>query len=407
MANRGYIFEAVWAAALAARFDKRIGDIEKMQNKQRSVNAFEKSASNRIDLQTLPRVNAKDVSNMLSQIWSNGKQLRKKTQNDVHLKSRVKDWLNVSIGVPAPVDNLISRMISTGNFSEIYDFLNSAAAIVNSHSTLNSRVKRVAFNGTEDEINITADGLVDQRTVKADVTVTIVTRDNKPNIPPFPVSCKVPGGEQFAQVSGGEWQKFVDLFETIGVSILDSVKDTWHQSMQTYLDEDIFKKKYATRSAIESTNIPTQVKNAAKRVYSSVATSMNSNFPKQSFVDYVINGFSNGVDTEVVKLVDKTVGGTKIMTGGKTLKIDEEFKNVMLQLNYSATYSETTEGSKIVIKAEGITKPIMQFRYKWENKSNNPTRTNPTKTYSMYPRHYLEALDGMFDIDPRTQKINV
>lgn len=40
-----------------------------------------------------------------------------------------------------------------------------------------------------------------------------------------------------------------------------------------------------------------------------------------------------------------------------------------------------------------------------ENKSNAPTLANQAKTYSMYPRHYLEALKGMFDIDPRTQKV--
>ena len=36
--NRGYIFEAVWTAAVAASFYKRIGDIEKIQK----PGAFEK-----------------------------------------------------------------------------------------------------------------------------------------------------------------------------------------------------------------------------------------------------------------------------------------------------------------------------------------------------------------------------
>lgn len=395
--NRGYIFEAVWAAAIAARFYKRIGDIEKIKK----TGAFEKSTSRRIAMQNLPRISTKDVSDMLTEIWNNGKSFTKKTQNDVHFQSRVKDFLVVSIGVPAPVDSLVTNMVRTKNFGEISDFLRSSAAIANGHSNLNSRVRRVAFNGYEDVINITADGLVDQRTVKADVTVTIQTNDGGQNIPPFPVSCKVPGGEQFAQVSGYEWQKFEDLFGQLGVSISPQIHQQWLSSMQQYLDEDVFNKKYATRQAIESTTIPDDTKNAAKRVYRSAANIMNSNFPKENFINYVITGFSNGVDTELVKLTGTTRGGEMYMTGGKTLKVDEEFRQVLSNLSFTARYKDTGKSALILINASGIDSPLMQFRYKWENPSSG---SGSNKTYRMYPRHYLEALDGMFEIDSRTQR---
>lgn len=398
--NRGYIFEAVWAAAIAARFYKRIGDIENIKK----TGAFEKSASRRITLQTLPRISAKDVSDMLIQIWNNGKRFTKRTQNDVHFQSKVKDSLVISVGVPTEVDSLISNMVRTKNFSEISDFIRSSAAIANGHANLNTKVKRVAFNGYEDVINITADGLIDQRTVKADVTVTIQTNDGGPNIPPFPVSCKVPGGEQFAQVSGYEWQKFEDLFGQLGVNIPPQIHQEWLSSMQQYLNEEVFTKKYATRQAIESTTIPNDTKNAAKRVYRAAANVMNSNFPKQNFINYVINGFSNGVDTELVKLTGSTRGGEMYMTGGKTLKIDQEFRQVLSNLTFSAEYKDTGKSSLILIKADGVNEALMQFRYKWENPSSG---SGANKTYRMYPRHYLEALDGMFEIDPRTQKFRV
>ena len=398
--NRGYIFEAVWTAAVAARFYKRIGDIEKIQK----PGALEKSSSKRIALQTLPSVNANDVSNMLIQIWNSGKNLRRLTQSDIHFKSKVKDSLIISVGVPKEIDSLISNMVRTKNFNEISDFIRSSSALANGHANLNARVKRVAFNGFEDVINITADGLVDQRTVKADVTVTIQTNDGGPNIPSFPVSCKVPGGEQFAQVSGFEWQKFQDLFGQLGISIPEQIKKEWLSSMQTYLSEGIFTKKYATRQAIKSTTIPEDAKNAAKRVYRSAAIEMNSNFPKQNFINYVINGFSNGVDTELVKLTGSTRGGEMYMTGGKTLKIDQEFRQVLSNLTFSAEYKDTGKSSLILIKADGVASSLMQFRYKWENRSSG---SGANKTYKMYPRHYLESLDGMFDIDPRTQKFSV
>ena len=398
--NRGYIFEAVWTAAVAARFYKRIGDIEKIQK----PGAFKKSASKRISLQTLPPVNQKDVADMIIQIWNSGKNLRRLTQSDVHFKSKVKDSLIISVGVPKEIDSLISNMVRTKNFNEISDFIRSSAALANGHANLNARVKRVAFNGFEDVINITADGLVDQRTVKADVTVTIQTNDGGPNIPAFAVSCKVPGGEQFAQVSGFEWQKFEDLFGQLGVNIPTQIKKEWTSSMQSYLSEGVFTKKYATRQAIESTTIPDDTKNAAKRVYRSAANLMNSNFPKQNFINYVINGFSNGVDTELVKLTGSTRGGEMYMTGGKTIKIDQEFRQVLSNLTFSAEYKDTGKSSLILIKADGVDEALIQFRYRWENQSSG---SGVNKTYKMYPRHYLEAKNGMFDIDPRTQKFSV
>lgn len=402
--NRGYIFEAVWAAAVAARFYKRFGVPQRWARMKEVY-----TAKGLTIIDKLPPVNYNDVASVLQLMFSErSHSLAKRTQNDVRWDVDVQDYLNVQIGVPADVDKLLTKYAKSRNFSEIRDFIRSSAALANAHTRLNERVRAVAFNGYTDTINITADGLVDQRDVKADVTVTIVTQDPKiKDIRPFAVSCKVPGGEQFAQVSGGEWQKFDDLFGTIGVNIPQNIKNEWEESMREYLQEDIFTKKYATRQAIEATNIPTHVKNAAKNVYRGVATAMNSKFPKESFVNYIVNGFSNGVDTEVVKLVDKVVAGDKVMKGGKTLFVDQQFKNLMLGLEYSAVYTGTDKGAQIVINADGIDKPIMRFRYKWENKSNNPTTANPSKTYSMYPRHYLEALDGMFNIDPRTQKISV
>ena len=404
MANRGYIFEAVWAAAVAARFYKRFGQTRRLQQMQR---AYESKSIGLQNIGRLPPVNASDVQNMIIRLFGGkARSFTMNTQPDVVFDQQIEDYLMVNVGVPKEVNALMVKVASTRNFSEIRDFIQSSASVANAHARLNERVRAVAFNGITDTISITADGLVDQRTVKADVTVSISTQDpNIRNIPDFAVSCKVPGGEQFAQVSGGEWKQFEDLFQTIGVTIPNNVKNAWFASMQKYLDEDIFKKKFATRQAITSTTIPDDIRNAAKGVYRSVANSMNSNFPKQGFVDYIIDGFSSGVDTEVVKLTEVTRGGKKIMSGGKTLFIDQTFKDLMMSKDYRATYRETPGGAMININANGITDPILQFRYKWENKSNKPTASDPTKTYSMYPRHYLEALKGMFDIDPRTQKV--
>lgn len=401
--NRGYIFEAVWAAAVAARFYKRFGDLKKLQ----SIRSKKGLAGDYIG--RLPPVLYTDVVAILQQMFlKTSHSLETRTQNDVKWNVDIRDYLNVQISVPVDVDRVLMKYAKNRNFVEISDFIRSAAVIANGNSTLNSKVRAVAFNGYTDTINVTADGLLDQRGVKADVKVTISTQDpNIQDIRPFVVSCKVPGGEQFAQVSGYEWQKFEDLFGQIGITIPQTVHQEWLESMQEYLTEGIFARRYSTRQAIVATRIPKNTKLAAKRVYRSAANVMNSNFPVQNFVDYIIRGFSNGVETELVKLTGRKISGDLVMTGGKTLRVDQQFRESLMQLNYTAEYKDTGEGAKILIKAEGIADSLMQFRYKWENKSNKPSSDTPQKTYSMYPRHYLEALDGMFDIDSRTQKFTI
>ena len=405
-ANRGYVFEAVWAAAVAARFYKRFVDLTRAQRSidryRRMVMAKDPSLE-REEIKTLPRVSGTDVGNMLRNLYASSGQTKSysaSTEPDVWFEAPVSDFLNVSIGVPRAVNNFILNM--NGQYAEINDFLTASAAIVNQHSMLNFKVRQAAFNGIVDTINITADGLVDQRTVKADCTVSISTTDPRlRDLPPFAVSCKVPGGEQFAQVSGGEWEQFENLFSQLGVTISETARTAWQTSMQTYLDEGIFQKKYATRSALVATNIPPIISNAAKGIYRDAAEQLQRNFPNQLFANYIVQGFSNGVDLDVIKLLSKTIGGDTVYTGGKMLRVDDTFRQLLAGLTYSVEYRETDYPS-ILIRAEGISEPVMQFRYKWENKSNK-TKNDP-KTYSMYPRHYLEALGGMFKVDERSKE---
>jgi len=420
-ANRGYIFEAVFAAAIAARFYKRFTDLNKAQ---RSLNRYQRMkmakdpSLKREEIRALPRVNGNDVGNMLRNLYAGGNwavindgrsrkdvyqgsgQYSTYTQPDVWFDAEVTDYLNVSIGVPRTVNNYIARL--NGQYAEINDFLTASAAIVNQHSVLNSKVRQAAFNGMVDTISVTADGLVDQRTVKADCNVSISSPDPQlRDLPPFAVSCKVPGGEQFAQVSGGEWQQFETLFSQLGITISETARTTWQTSMQTYLDEGIFQRKYGTKAALIATNIPPIISNAAKGIYRDAAEQLQRNFPNQLFANYIVQGFSNGVDLDVIKLLSRSISGQDVYTGGKMLRVDDTFRQILAGLTYSVEYRETDYPS-ILIKAEGISEPVMQFRYKWENKSNK-TKNSP-KTYSMYPRHYLEALAGMFKVDERSKE---
>ena len=390
--NRGYIFEAVWAAAVAAKFYKRIGDIEKIK----TPGAFQKSVSNRILLGTLPLINDRDVQNMLIQIWNSGKKLARETQNDISFKSIVKDYLVVDVKVPTAVDKFISKMVKTRNFNEIADFIRSSTAVANNHTGLQSKVKSVAFNGFVDNISILADGVIN-RTLKADVVVNIVSEDPKTKISSFLVSCKVPGGEQFAQISGLEFDKFVSLFSNLGLSIPDNLRIEWENSVSQFINEGVFEKRYATIEAIKQTKAPEKTRKAAIKVYNTMGQQMQVNFPTEAFADFVYRGFSGGVDTEVIKLVQTRKSGNQILVGAKTITVDQKFRELLTQQNYNVSYS----GSIIRIYASGVPGHIMQFRYRWENPS---TERDNVKTYKMYARHLLESGPGMFKLDPRSQE---
>ena len=103
----------------------------------------------------------------------------------------------------------------------------------------------------------------------------------------------------------------------------------------------ICKNQYSTRQ-LESKLNPF-VKNAAKTSIDYIVPITDT---KQSFVNYVINGFSNGVDTELVKLVGQSRGGEMYMVGGKTLKIDDNF--MVMMSNYSAELKDHFDKSVIV-----------------------------------------------------------
>ena len=91
--NRGYLFEAIWAAAVAARFYKRIGDLKKMQRRKGYADAA-------ISLQRLPKISYTDTNKMLTEIFSTrNRKVKKRTENDVWFDSNVKDYLLVSVGV--------------------------------------------------------------------------------------------------------------------------------------------------------------------------------------------------------------------------------------------------------------------------------------------------------------------
>jgi hypothetical protein len=402
--NRGDLFEVIFASAVAARFERRFKSVNNIPNK--------KVSPEKIELYQLPRVTNADVKRVMREVIpliNRGRLSRNSRVDDVidTGENAIFDNIRVRISVPTKAATWLASQ--SPSFSEVNDMILETTRLANSQSILNSRAKGLAINGKSDFVLVEAAGTRNQKTTKADVKVKIRT-GGKTQKGFTDFSCKVPGGEQFHQVSGGSYQKFEELFTQMGITLDNSTEQKWLQSFDKYLSNDIFTRKFASRSAIYSTKIPIYLKNNATRVYldayRKIKNAFEQNSPlKRSILQYIYNGFTRGVDTELVKL---TGSSTKV-SGFKSQLLNPQFFDKMMSYDYEVSLIRTTRGTQdsvgsgrtpqIILSAnvmDGGTvskKQIFSIRYKWENRS---VRTRGGVVYKIYPRHYLESLDGFF-----------
>jgi hypothetical protein len=367
-ANRGDLFEAFFAAAVAARFVKR---------------AQARSAK------VLPRVTSSDVDKVLTEMMRGG---YIKKVNDVG--SAVIDTVTVNVSIPKKASNFLQDKT---NWKKVSDLIDGAVNFANSHSRLNAQARGLSINNRKDVIKVTAAGTEDQKGTKADVKVEV----NSPMHPDrkfrnVDYSLKVTGGEQFHQVSGLGFDKFDDIFGEMGIDV-SSVKNSYEKNLNDFFNIEVYTRKYSSREEAQRTGGGEKLKSAARVVYEYaqqiLQTGLNAENEteiKRKFADYIIYGLSRGVRTELVKFA----GSGKV----KTRVADRQFRNVLIGHRYVAEIKKTGD-PKIEIyladetgkKMKGKDYFVMQIRYKMEV-SSNPQKTQ----YKFYPRHYLEAQAGMF-----------
>lgn len=369
-ANRGDLFEAFFAAAVAARFVKR---------------AKTKSSK------TLPPITLSDVDSVLTEMMKSG---YVKNVNDVG--SAVIDTVSVSVSIPKKALDFLSVR---SNWNKVTDLRSGAVFFANTHSRLNAQARGLSINERQDLIKVSAAGIEDQRGTKADVKIEV----NSPTNPDkkfrnIDYSLKVSGGEQFHQVSGQGFDKFLDIFGQMGLDV-SPVRTKYDDFIDNFFDTEVYTKKYSSRDEAKTTGGGDQLKKGARLVYKYAAEQLNIglNSPeqtsiKQKFADYIIYGLSRGVDTELVKFVSQTVVKTRVANA--------EFRNILVNNRYVAEinssgdpkisiYLARDEGSKL----SGTNNLIIQIRYKMEVASG---MSGGKKTYRFYPRNYLEAQPGMF-----------
>jgi hypothetical protein len=343
-ANRGDLFEVFFAAAVAARFVKRA-----------------KTKTSR----TLPTVNVSDVDAILTEMMKKG---YVKQVNDVG--SAVIDTVSVSVSVPKKAQDFLA---TKANWTKVSDLRNGAVSFVNSHSRLNAQARGLSINAREDVIRVTAAGTEDQKGTKADVKVEV----NSPTNPDkrfrnIDYSLKVEGGEQFHQVSGQGFDKFLNIFGEMGLDV-SPIAEKYQDFIDEFFDKEVFTKKYTSRDNAKSTGGGEYLKKAARLVYTYATQKLNEGLDteektdvKSKFADYIIYGLSRNVNTELVKFA----GDGKV----KTRVANREFREILANSRFNARINASGD-PKIEIylskpdgtKLSGNTNLIIQIRYKMED----------------------------------------
>ena len=371
-ANRGDLFEAFFAASVAARFVKR---------------AKERKAK------TLPKISTSDVDKVLSEMMKKG---YTKNVNDVG--SAVIDTVTVNVSIPKKASAFLEKR---SNWTKVSDLRTGAVNFANSHSRLNAQARGLSINERQDIIKITAAGTEDQKGTKADVKIEVDSPTNPDKkFKNVDYSLKVTGGEQFHQVSGLGFDKFMNIFDEMGIDV-SSTQRQYDKKLTEFFDIEVYTKKYSNREAAQKTGGGDNLKAAAKIVYTKAKEILQEGLNaagetevKKKFADYIIYGLSRNVRTELVKFA----GSGKV----KTRVADRQFRDVLISQRFVAEIKKTGDpkieiylANENGIKMSGKDNFIMQIRYKLEVASG---KSGGMKVYKFYPRHYLEAQAGMFSI---------
>ena len=253
--NNGDISELILAAAIAAKFKKRLS-------------AAKLSREQIISIGDLPRITSGDVKGTLRTIISNSfrSQFNVKDRDLVNKRiSRISDNISVAVKIPENSERYISARPIGSRFSNFENIFNSATNFVNADIEIKRKVFNTQFNLKQDLIEIQGVGTAGQRTTKVDVRVDITTGGATLLRKSSQISLKFETG-QFAQTVGLEFEKFADIFEELGIVDYQKDKEIFDKEIfDAY--PDITGKRFSSRQDLTQSNEVRALKEAARKVF--------------------------------------------------------------------------------------------------------------------------------------------
>lgn len=362
--NRGDVAEGVLGAALAAKF----------------INRPKSLKDNNIKL------TKQMIDKVLDDIFKGSTSSREYKVKDIVTKqNKISiDKIDFTVNLPIAASELLSVKEDRKVVHDLYE-----SSIEYVEETWMKEILVFAINGQIDKVDISSDGVGDQKGTKADIKLKVNGKDYSRQI-----SLKVKGGDQFFQVSGHEFEKQMTLWNDILKLDILKMKKKYEGALEKYNKSEFFSSREDERVEV----IKDMLKNATAIVYREAAKQMQSKVKSKDSVFFtnlatiIFHGATKGNETiELVKLEK-----------GK-------FKQLKFNKDFVKSYSEVLKKSNLTIMfVEGIdpvvrvyagsvnkTNLIIQFRTKIATES---TKTKAGKKYSPYLRNIVESGPSMFSL---------
>ena len=374
--NRGDITEGIVAAALVAKFAKRVPEEKPTQ---------------------IGDVTSDDIKKYVRLIKQQGMQ-GKTTVNDFEGTTDTIQW---SVQMPkGPFAALTDQNLEECLENEY----NGTVKYVNQEN-ITKWATRLAKNNQANEIVIAAEGTSDQKTTKVDISI-VVDGDKKA----LQVSLKVKGSDLIAQKTGIKFDVLADFWGPMGVT-LQNVQSKYEAKIANIPTGKTFK----ARNRALYNKFKTAA-NGLRIAYSEAAKELGPLLKNNP--DAVIEGLIKYVRTGATR-DDPSVELVKISGGEfKKARFGPAFEKKMRTLKgLDVVYTESPGKKRIVLPSgkempgtkqptvsiyantgpEGQRELLVKFRGKMEAQSSPATATRP-KMYGVVVRNYLEVGDGLFRV---------
>lgn len=379
--NKGDVSEAILAAAIAAKFKKRI-------------NTSDFKATNvPIKVGNLPPITKPDVEEILSFLVKSFRYSTSVRDIDRLAKTttNVYDNIQVSVSIPQKSAEFLKKR---SNWSKVSNIFTSAISKVNTDPRLRAKAYGLSVNKKNDTIIVRAVGTEAQTATKVDIRVEIINQGQRLPNKSNQISLKY-DAPQFAQSVGLEFENFGKIFDALGLN-------NYLKYNQMFLSEvmdvypDIIGKKFDSRDAIKSSNEVKALKRVAKEVFATIADQLEdklAGFGREQFRRSLAayckeRATKNESGVELVKFT--TRGGSVTQTFGQSF-----FENVA---NADLKVHKDLGGSdpKILIySGTSATKAntLIQFRYR-----TDATSKDKNGKYKILMRSYVESGDLLYKL---------
>jgi hypothetical protein len=381
--NKGNIAEAIVASAIVARFKKRF--------KSSDFNGKNES----VKIGNLPLVSIQDIKEVLGQVVRgpssfNVRDFDRKTKKEVDIT----DNISVSVSIPQKDLQFLQR---PDNWNKITSIFNAAISKVNADSKLKGQAYGLSVNKKYDTINVSAQGTLDQKGTKVDISVSISSVSPKTGqSAPAPKGSKISlkyDAPQFAQAVGLEFENFGKIFDELELNNYNLFSSMFESEVKSVYP-DILGKKFDDRNAIKNSNEVKALKKVAKKVFESVTSQLNKKLIDRSFKEklakYCINKAT--LNESGVELVKFTSSGSS-----KTQSFGPQFITNVSNSELEATFVGSGSDPKIIVylRGEAASKAntLIQFRYRTDAGAKD--RNNKQK---IVMRSYVESGDLLYKL---------